>query len=73
METSGIVDLAVGDAPGQVVDPVREGVPDAAVFFGGRVAWWFDRMTFDDERVEVDHGDVVVKQVEDGGASDACG
>ena len=37
------------------------------------MAWWFNRVTFDDERVEVDHGDVVVKQVEDGGASDACG
>ena len=55
------------------MDPVRERVPDAAEFFGGGVAGRVDRVAFDDERVKVDHGDVVVEEVEDGSAGDAGG
>lgn len=51
--------------------PVGEGVPDAAELFGAGVLGWLDWVSFDDERVEVDHGDMVVEKVEDGGAGDA--
>ena len=53
--------------------PVGEGVPDAAELLGAGVSRWVDRVSIDDERVEVDHGDVVVEKVEDSGAGNACG
>ena len=73
VEAGGVADLAVGHAAREIVDSVGEGVPDTAELFGAGVAGRFDRMSFDDERVEVDHADVVVEELEDGSAGDACG
>lgn len=55
-------DVAGGKAAGEVGHLVGEGVPHAGEFLVGRVAGRRDAVTFLDERVEVNHLDVVVEE-----------
>lgn len=70
VEGAGVGDLARHDAAGQVGDLVREGVPHALLLLGQGVRRRRDGVALDDERVEVDHLEVVVEEVEDGFAGE---
>lgn len=73
VEGAGVGDLARHDAAGQVGDLVREGVPHALLLLGQGVRRRRDGVPLDDERVEVDHLEVVVEEVEDGFAGEGGG
>ena len=49
-----------------VLDLVLECVPSRKVLVRGRESRGFARGAIDDEGIEVDHGDVVVEESEDG-------
>jgi hypothetical protein len=49
-----------------VLDFVFESVPRGKVLVRGSISRGFARRSVDDERIEVDHGDVVMEESEDG-------
>lgn len=53
-------------AAGDVLDLVLESVPRGKVLVRGRKSRGFAGRAVDDERIEVDHGNVVVEESEDG-------
>ena len=73
METGRVGNLPISDAAGKILYAIGERVPDASLLFRAGVGGCFDRVALDDERVQVYHGDMVVEEVEDGGACDAGG
>jgi hypothetical protein len=62
MECTGVGDLAGHDAAGQVGDLIGERVPGAIALVGRRMVWRNDGMALLDERVQVNHLDMVVEE-----------
>lgn len=66
-------DSARIEAARKVIDFVGDGVPCSMVLFCGCLFWGLDGMAFCDQRVEIDHAEVVVERFEDGLARYAGG
>lgn len=64
VETGAIGDFARVHTAGQILDFVGHGVPNAMKFLGGSLCRRFDRMTFFDQRVQIDHLDMIMETLQ---------
>lgn len=60
------------EATGEVVDFVADGIPLAGKLFGGGIRGRFNGVALCDERIEIDHLNMVVEGIEDCFSRNAC-